>query len=133
LLNYGGEDRGLEDRLYRLISRGIDGLCAVLRTGLYVLAVIFVAFYTKEVLVAFAGKETAATLIISVLADLKADRVFAYLVGAGGIGYGVVERQLRRRNIRRLATDKAEVEKRLLPSRTSSGLNPDGKTRREDR
>jgi hypothetical protein len=122
-----------EDRLFRLISRGIDGLAALGRTGLVVLAVIFLGFYAKEVLVAFAGKETAATLALSLVANLQADRWFAYLVGAGGLGYGVVERQLRRRNIKRMTGHSEEVEKRLHSARTSSGLTPQGKTRSEDR
>lgn len=122
-----------EDRRFRLISRGIDGLAALGRTGLTVLAVIFLGFYAKEVLVAFASKETAATLALNLVANLQADRWFAYLVGGGGVGYGLVERHLRRRNIRRLTRHTAEVEKRLHGARTSSGLTPEGKTRREDR
>jgi hypothetical protein len=122
-----------EDRLFRLISRGIDGIVALGRTGLIIVAVICLGSYAKEVLIAFAGKETAATLALTLIAHLQADRWFAYLVGVLGVGYGAAERQLRRRNIRRLTAHTTELEKRLHAARTSSGLTPEGKTRLEDR
>lgn len=122
-----------EDRRFRLISRGIDGFFALGRTALIVGAVILLGRYARGVLIAFAGKETAANLALSLIVNLQADRWFAYLVGVAGLGYGAVERQLRRRNIRRLTAHTAEVETRLHPARTSSGLTPEGRTRREDR
>jgi hypothetical protein len=84
-------------------------------------------------LIAFAGRDTAATFSLSVITKLQADRWFAYLFGAGGVGYGLVERRLRRRNIKRLTKHTEELEKRIDPERTSSGLTPEGKTRPEDR
>jgi hypothetical protein len=122
-----------EDRLFRLISRGIDGFFALGRTALIVGAVILLGRYARDVLVAFAGKETAANLALSLIVNLQADRWIAYLFGLAGVGYGAVERRLRRRNIKRLTEHTAEVETRLHPARTSSGLTPEGKTRREDR
>jgi hypothetical protein len=122
-----------EDRRYLLISRGIDGLVALGRTGLIVGAVILLDRYARDVLITFAGKETAAKLAFSLIVNLQADRWFAYIIGALGLGYGAVERRLRQRNIRRLTTHTAELEKRLHAERTSSGLTPEGRTRREDR
>jgi hypothetical protein len=122
-----------EDRLERLISRGIDGLVGLLHTGIIGVVVIFIFFYAKEVLVAFAGKETAANLALSLAANLQLDRWLAYLVGASGVGYGIRQRQVRRRNIERMTGHNAEVEKQVHPTRTSSGLTAKGKTRREDR
>jgi hypothetical protein len=122
-----------EDRRFRLISRGIDGFVTLARTGCVVLAVIFLGRYARDVFIAFAGKETAANLALSLIVKLQADRWFAYLVGVVGAGYGAVERHLRRRNIKRLTAHTAELEKRLHPARTTSGLTPKGRTRREDR
>ena len=70
------EDAGSADILTE-ISRGIDGIVALGRTGLIVAAVIWLGFYAKEVLIAFAGKETAATLALTLIANLQADRWFA--------------------------------------------------------
>jgi hypothetical protein len=58
-----------EDRLFRLISRGIDGTVALGHAGLIVVAVVWLGFYAKEVLIAFAGKETAANLSINLDSD----------------------------------------------------------------
>jgi hypothetical protein len=102
------------------------------RSGFVVLTVILLGRYARDVLIAFAGKETVANLALSLIMNLQADRWFAYIIGAMGVGYGAVERHLRRRNIRRLTTHTAELEKRLYPARSSSGLTPEGKTRRED-
>jgi hypothetical protein len=122
-----------DDRRFRLYARGIDGLFALLRTVAIVVPVVFIASYARDVLIAFSGKETVANLALTFLVNLKADRWFAYLFGVGGVGYGVVQQQLRRRNIKRMTGHNAEVEKRVYPRRTSSGLTPKGKTRPEDR
>jgi hypothetical protein len=122
-----------EDRRFRLFTQGMDGLFALGRLGLILLAVVALGRYARDILVAFAGKETVANLALSLIVNLQADRWFAYLVGVLGTGYGVRQRQLRRRNIRRMTGHNAEVEKRLLPGRSSSGLTPEGKTRPEDR
>jgi hypothetical protein len=122
-----------EDRRFRLFVRGIDGLFALFRTVTIIVGVVLIARYARDVLVAFAGKETAANLALSLIVNLQADRWFAYLFGLAGAGYGVAQRQLRRRNIRRMTGHNAEVEKRLHPGRSSSGLTPEGKTRPEDR
>jgi len=122
-----------EDRRFRLFARAIDGFFALGRTGVLVVGVILVVGSAKDVLIAFAGKETDANLALSLIVNLQADRWFAYLFGVAGTGYGIVQRQLRRRNIRRMTGHNAEVEKRLHPGRTSSGLTPEGKTRSEDR
>ena len=122
-----------EDRRFRLFVRGIDGLFALFRTVAIIVGVVLIAGFARDVLVAFAGKETAANLALSLIVNLQADRWLAYLFGAGGVGYGVRQRQLRRRNISRITGHNAEVEKRLHPGRSSSGLTPEGKTRPEDR
>jgi hypothetical protein len=122
-----------EDRRYRLISRGIDGFVTLTRAAFLAVAVVLVARYGRDVLVAFAGQQTSANLAFELLVNLQADRWLAYLVGVAGVSYGASERHLRRRNIKRLTERTEELEKRLHPGRTSSGLTPEGKTRREDR
>jgi hypothetical protein len=122
-----------EDLRFRLYLRGIDGFFAVMRTVVIAGAAVALGWSARDVLVAFAGKETVADLALTLLVNLQADRWFAYLFGVGGVGYGVVQRQLRRRNIKRMTGHNAEVERLVHPGRTSSGLTPEGKTRPEDR
>jgi len=54
-----------EDRRFRLISRVIDGFVTLARSGFVVLIVISLGRYARDVLIAFAGKETAANLALS--------------------------------------------------------------------
>jgi len=85
---------------------------------------------------AFAGKTTLANFGVSLIADLKANTVFSHLVmgvlGLGGAGYGLRERAQKRKEIKRLGNRVVDLEKRLDPNRTSSGLTIDGRSRPED-
>jgi len=85
---------------------------------------------------AFAGKTTLANFGVSLIADLKANTVFSHIVmgilGLGGAGYGLRERAQKRKEIKRLGNRVVEVEKRLDPNRSSSGLTIDGRSRPED-
>jgi|ERR1035438_2797482 hypothetical protein len=83
-----------------------------------------------------AGKATLADFGVSLYADLKANTVFSHIVtgilGLGGAGYGLRERAQKRKEIKRLGNRVVELEKRLDPNRTSSGLTIDGRSRPED-
>jgi hypothetical protein len=110
-----------------------DGVVTALRSLFWAGATIFVFKYIRDVAVAFAGHETNANLAFSFVTKFGADRGLAYLFGAGGVGYGVYQRNVRHRNIGRLASRSNELEARLDKNRSSSRLLPDGRTRPEDR
>lgn len=97
------------------------------------MTLVIIAGYGRDALIAFAGVSTEANFAVHLVTKLEADRWFAYVVGALGLGYGWNQRRLRRRNIRRLTHHSAALERRLDPDRTSSDLTPEGKTRSEDR
>lgn len=122
-----------DEAKYRLWLRGIDGSFTLGRTCIWAAVLYALIYYGHLVGVAFAGTTTEANLVISLLANLQADRWFAYLLGAGGIWYGRRQRTLRQRTIRRLTEHTAELEGRMDSERTSSGLTSTGKTRVEDR
>jgi len=67
-----------EERRFRLYSRAIDGFVVLARTGFIVVAAIVLGKFARDVLIAYAGKETAANLAFSLLVKLQADRWFAY-------------------------------------------------------
>ena len=69
-----------EDRRFRLISRVIDGFVTLARSGFVALIVISLGRYARDVLIEYAGKETAANLALSLIVNLQADRWVAYLV-----------------------------------------------------
>jgi hypothetical protein len=64
---------------------------------------------------------------------LSADRWIAYAVGGVGTAFGLNERRLKRRDIKRLSRRTNDLESRLDRNRTSSELLPDGRTREDDR
>jgi hypothetical protein len=79
-----------------------------------------------------AGKQTIADILVRFLGSVKVSEGVAYLFGAGGILYGVGERQLRRRNIRRVVKGKNDLERIVHPGRTSSNITESGTTRPGD-
>jgi hypothetical protein len=85
---------------------------------------------------AVAGRETVANFALALVADLKANSVISHLVlglvGATGAGYGLRQRNLRRKDIQRLGNRVVELEKRMDSRRSSSSLTVDGRSRPED-
>lgn len=128
------EGRGLtSDQRYRLISQAIDSIAGIIKAAFFCVLLAVLAYWMREVLLAYAGKATLANVVIKLAADLRFDQTFAYIFGAGGIAYGLAQRQLRRRNIDRLTRRGIAAEQILDPNRTSSELTPRGTTRPEDR
>lgn len=76
------------------------------------------------------GKATIAT--ISVIADVTVKDVALIVVAFGGLFYGRQQGSLRRDYIKRLSQQQKELEARIDPSRTSSGLTPEGDTNPKD-
>lgn len=79
-----------------------------------------------------AGKFTLADIGISFAGDIKLSESIVYLFGTGGVGYGLYQHRLRRKNIERLASRPIELEKLIDSTRSSSRLTPQGSTRPED-
>lgn len=104
----------------------------VFRTLCWTVVGLFLIYAAKVVLVAWAGKSTTANISLQILTKLQIDRWIAYLFGVSGVSYGAYERSLRRRNIKRMSGLNTQLEQRLDPARTSSGLTPSGTTRKGD-
>jgi hypothetical protein len=80
-----------------------------------------------------AGHYTFADIGIKVIGDFKVSEALSYLFGAGGVGYGLRERALRRKTTDRFAERVAALETKIDPNRTSSHLTRRGTTNPEDR
>jgi hypothetical protein len=122
-----------EEQKLRLFMRVSDGLFSTIKVLLFVWLASIVTGNLRDVLIAFAGKQTDASVVIQLVAKLQLDRWIAYIFGTGGIAYGYAQNKLRRRTINRLSGHGAELESRLYPERTSSALTSDGKTNVRDR
>lgn len=121
-----------EERRFVLLGQVIE---AALRLGQAIIAgivLVCIAYFLQKVLLAYAGKTTEANLSFSLLARVQADRWVAYIFGAGGVTYGLFERNLRQSNIKRMSKLNSALEQKLDPNRTSSGLTPTGKTHKSD-
>ncbi|HEY6351133.1 MAG TPA: hypothetical protein VI636_17145 [Candidatus Angelobacter sp.] len=77
-----------------------------------------------------AGKMTLAQIGMSFFGDIRVSQAVAYMFGILGGGYGLLERRLRHRKTKNMAGHMAELEKKIDPGRTSSGLDPKGTTRK---
>ena len=112
------------DQLYRTIRTAIRGGVAV--------AIFYFAFHAVE---ALAGQDTnlsvAMTLVLSAFADFRF--AFAITLGGAGAAWAMVERSLRHRKVDYMQGRIKELEGRLDPSRSSSGLTTAGKTNPRDK
>jgi hypothetical protein len=117
---------------YGLSFKKYDEIGVTLRTLIKWGSLVLIVRYGYLSLASMAGKETLADVAIRFLGNLKVSESIAYLLGTGGVIYGAAQRQLRRRNIRRLVQAKNDLEKWIDPGRTSSGLKDDGTTRPGD-
>ena len=110
----------------------IDAVVGLLHRTIPWAAAIWIVYLVGDAAKTFAGQDTSAHLWLQVIADLKADRAMAYIVGVIGGAYGLKQRRLRRANIKRLASRVRELEAKIDAGRSTSRLNPDGTTREED-
>jgi hypothetical protein len=90
-------------------------------------------FFVYKSVVALAGKETLASLGMSVFGNVKVSDGILYVLTGSGLVYGLGQRSLRRRTIKRLTPRSIDLERKLDPGRTSSGLTSKGTTRPEDK
>lgn len=85
---------------------------------------------------AIAGKQTFADLRFRGIAELYANRwaalILSWILTTGSTGWAIGERALRKRNIRRVASESSLLQKMVDPNRRSSHLMTDGSTRPED-
>ena len=125
-------DRALELRFqfrFKLIDLAASTVALLIPWG----SLVVIGYLLSGALNALAGKFTFADIGIRVLSDVRVSEGLTYLLGGGGIAYGLNERRLRRKAIERLSGRVQELEKRLDPKRTSSKLTRRGTTRPEDR
>lgn len=103
------------------------------RTAIRWIGIAIVAYLGFGALQAFAGQSTsvAISLILNVLADLRFKLAIA-LTGAA-CAWAAAERILRLRKIESMQGRIKDLETRLDPKRSSSGLTPRGQTNPRDR
>lgn len=115
--------------------RQIDQLYATIRTAIWAICIVTVAYFGFGALETFAGRSTeidvALSLVLTALAELKF--VAAISIALGGCGWAFIERMLRHRKVEYLQGRIKALETAIDPSRTSSKLTVQGKTNPSDR
>lgn len=92
----------------------------------------FIAVQAKDVLVAFAGRETIADVGIKFLANVNAAAGIGVVTGVGGIGYGTFQRSQRKKTVTRLSGRIEELEHKIDPKRSSSKIQKNGESNPAD-
>ncbi len=83
-------------------------------------------------MLALAGRQTLADIGIKVLADITLSKSICFGAAGCGLAYGIAQDRLRRKTIRKKARRIKVLEEMIDPSRSSSNLMHDGRTRPED-
>lgn len=118
---------------YRLLAQLVVVAGPALRAVPWCLLLFAVAWFTRDVLVAYAGQTTSANVIVKLIADLRVAVVVPWALAAGGVAYGLRQKHLKEDAIERLTKRPQELEKLIDPNRTSSQLTPRGRTNPKDR
>ncbi len=114
----------------RHIDNGYKLAARVIHAGV----IVFVAWQARLSIEALAGGETSVKLFIDWIVGGKGALTgTSLLFGAGGIGYGLRERHLKKYKTVAMTRHIADLERRLDPNRTSSGLAATGETNPDDR
>jgi hypothetical protein len=98
-----------------------------------VICILGIAELARRAIGDLAGRETSVTVAtaLSLVGDLRVG-VSVTLAGCTGI-WALVERRLRHRKTEALQNRIIDLEKRIDPRRSSSGLTPIGKTNPRDK
>ncbi|WP_295815120.1 hypothetical protein [uncultured Nitratireductor sp.] len=117
-------------KIYLDIAR-LEQRYATIRTGIRVIGILAGLYIAQMAVVALAGEETSVSLLISVLADVKF--AFTLTLAGAAVAWAAVERHLRHRKVEQMQGRIKELELKLDPGRSSSGLTPQGKTNPGDK
>jgi hypothetical protein len=125
-----GKEAELE---YRLRYKRLDALVIISKSAIKYGFFAFCAYYAFRAIEVLAGKTTVSSIVFSILANFTVRETIYIILAGGGIIYGIGEREMRRRNIRRITDEKNALERILDANRSSSELTTRGTTKPEDR
>jgi hypothetical protein len=109
-------------------SQLLDSITRIAIASIKAIVILGVAICFYRATSVLAGKYTFAQIGMSFLGDLKLTDGAALLVSGGSIGWGAIERKLKKDNIERLTARIKQLELQIDPNRTSSKLTKRGDT-----
>jgi hypothetical protein len=104
-----------------------------IRTAIRWAGIAIVAWFAKEAVTSLAGQNTSVlvSFVLNALVDIKF--ALAVTLGLVGMGWAFVERAFRYRKVEYLQGRIRQLETRIDPNRSTSGLTPGGKTNPQDK
>lgn len=115
----------------RLALHRVDQLYSTIRAAFRYGALAFGFWCLYLAVDSIAGKTTAFTMALSVLWDVRL--VFAFSVAGLAIIWAIAERKLRQRKVAYMQGRIKDLETKIDPQRSSSGLTEKGRTNPRDR
>jgi hypothetical protein len=129
-------DAGKEVELARIRERNtariLDALVGIAKTALRVAGWCFVAYCVKESVFAIAGTDTTFSAVLKATLSMSADRYAAYALSAISTGTAIYQRRVRLKTTKEQGEHIRALEQGKDPRRSSSGLLPDGRPKKED-
>jgi len=122
----------LAENRYLRRTNTAQAIASIVNNAIRWTGVVFISWCGYQSINAMAGKQTAASILISLFGNLTVSQSLAYILGAGGVIYGLSERKLRQGTVKRLQKRNQDLEGRLDPGRTSSKLTETGETHPRD-
>lgn len=101
-------------------------------TAAWVFLLGYCAHEAAIVLITYGGRTTTANLGLRIAANLNAEITISLTTTVVSLVLLIRERQLHKKTRERLAARITQLELKQNPTRTSSGLTPEGLTRKED-
>lgn len=112
--------------------KAMDARYGVARSAIKYGSLVLIAWILARAWVAAAGTATSLSLLVRLAADFGASKGLWVVVIVGGYGWAVGERALRRSQVKMMGARITELEKRIDPARSSSGLTVAGVTPQEE-
>jgi hypothetical protein len=111
----------------------VENIFTLLGRAVFGTAIVFCFYCIYLSVQSVSGRVTQFNAIVSAVTDLKLNQWAAAAVAVISSSGWITEHRLRRRTINAMTSHITELETRLAPERKSSGLLPDGRTKREDK
>jgi hypothetical protein len=124
-------DYKAENRILRRTHISVS-IASVINTLIRWAGIVGIVYCIYLSINALAGRQTIANIAVNFLGSLTVSKSVAYILGGGGVIYGVAERKLRQRTIKRLQGRIQQLETARDPKRTSSRLTERGETNPSD-
>jgi hypothetical protein len=112
----------------KILALKIDAAARVISTGIKYGCLAYCAWLALQGVRALSGKITLANIALNFLGSISTNNAVCYTVTGGAVGWGYLERRLRKAKTETFQGRVRDLEKLIDPKRSSSNLTPQGDT-----